>query len=86
MFYSGDIRDPAPLLEIIKSGRRIDKLFIDSNNDIKPNPHHISIHLLNEIIPSEIKPKIHCMHINNDKCAAEAKAYGFNVVSAQELS
>jgi hypothetical protein len=81
VFYSGDMRDPAPLLEIIKSGRKIDKIYIDSNNDRQPNIHHISIHQLNDIVPVELKPKIRCMHFNNSLCAEEAAAYGFGVVS-----
>jgi len=80
VFYSGDMRDPAPVLEIIKSGAPIDKIYIDSNNDREPNMHHMSIHLLSEIIPPGIKPKIHCMHLNNSRCVEEAKSYGFKVV------
>ncbi|MCL2320266.1 MAG: MBL fold metallo-hydrolase [Treponema sp.] len=81
VFYSGDMRDPAPLLNIIESGRPIDKIYVDSNNDTKPNPHHISIRLLNDIVPPEIKPKIHCMHINSSHCADEARAYGFRCLT-----
>jgi len=81
VFYSGDMRDPAPLLELLASGSRIDKIYVDSNNDRQPNIHHISIHALNDIIPPELKPKIHCMHINNSRCAEEARSYGFSVVS-----
>jgi ribonuclease BN (tRNA processing enzyme) len=80
VFYSGDMRDPAPLLEIIKSGRKIDKVYIDSNNDREPHIHHVSVHMLNDILPPEIKPKIRCMHLNNSRCAEEAAAYGFGVV------
>ena len=81
VFYSGDMRDPGPLLEIIKSGAPIDKIFIDSNNDREPNIHHISIHLLNTIVPPELKSKIHCMHIGGGSCAAEALSYGFRPVN-----
>jgi Cft2 family RNA processing exonuclease len=80
VFYTGDMRDPAPLLEIIKSGHAIDKIYIDSNNNREPSVHHISIHTLDDILPPEIKPKIYCMHINNSRCVEEATAYGFNVV------
>ena len=86
VFYSGDIRDPAPILDIIGSGRRINKIFIDSNSDREPNIHHISIHLLNDIIPAEVKPKVYCMHINNNRCIEEALSYGFSVVSAEHSS
>ena len=80
VLYSGDLNDPAILMEIIKSGRKIDKMYVDSSNDRKTNLHHITIHQLNEIIPPELKSKIYCMHVNNDKCVEEALAYGFNVV------
>ena len=82
VFYSGDMRDPAPILDIIGSGREIDKIYIDTNNDRQPNIHHISIHLLNDIIPAGIKPKIYCMHINNISCIEDARSCGFSVVSA----
>ena len=80
VFYSGDMNDPAPLLEIINSKRKIDKIFIDSNNDRTPNMHHISIHVLNDILPPELKSRVHCMHINNSLCEREARTYGFGVV------
>ena len=80
VFYSGDLNNPGILMDIIKSGRKIDKIYVDSSNDRKINLHHITIHQLNDIIPSDLKSKIYCMHINNDKCIEEALAYGFNVV------
>ena len=80
VFYSGDMSESAPLLDLIKSGKPIEKIYIDSNNDREPNPHHLSIHLLNDIVPPEIKPKIFCMHINNSQCLADAEAYGFGTV------
>jgi len=79
VFYSGDMRDPAPILELLGSGDPIDRIYVDSNNDREPNMHHISIHLLNGLIPPELKPKIHCMHINSNSCAEEARAYGFSL-------
>ena len=79
VFYSGDMQDPAPIVEIIKSGRQIDKIFVDSNSDLQ-NSHHVSVHQLNDIIPPEFKSKIFCMHINSLECIKAAKAYGFNVV------
>ena len=81
VFYSGDMNDPAPLLDVINSGRKIDKLFIDSDSNHKPSLHHISIHLLNDIIPDELRSKIWCMHINKNFSAEEASAYGFRIVN-----
>jgi len=80
VFYSGDMNDMAPLVKIINSGQKIDKLYLDSNNDRKPNMHHISIHQLNDIIPQKLKSKVHCMHFNSEQCIADAKAYGFKAV------
>ena len=80
VFYSGDINDPAPIIDILKSGSPIEKIYVDTNNDRWPNPHHISIHGLNDIIPPELKPKIYCMHLQNNKCIEEAQSYGFQVV------
>ena len=81
VFYSGDMQELGPIQEIIKSGQRIDKLYIDANNDRKPNLHHVSIHLLNDLVPAELKPRVHCMHINSEACAEEARSYGFSVVT-----
>ena len=80
VFYSGDLNDLSPLIKVINSGRKIDKIYIDSNNDRKPSRHHISIHQLHDILPPELKPRVHCMHFNNDQCIADAKAYGFKAV------
>ena len=80
VFYSGDMNNPAPLLKVVKSGEKIDKIYIDSDNHRKPSRHHISIHHLNDFIPPALKPKVHCMHFNNEQCMAEAKAYGFKIV------
>jgi len=80
VIYSGDMRDPAPLVKLIKSRRKIDKIYVDSTSDRMPKMHHISIHQLNDIVPDELKPRVYCMHVNNSRCIAEAQAYGFNVV------
>ena len=80
VFYSGDMNNISPLLDIIKSGRPIDKIYIDSNGDRKPGPHHISIHQVNDVVPSELRPRIYCMHFNNSACITEAQGYGFVVV------
>jgi phosphoribosyl 1,2-cyclic phosphodiesterase len=81
VFYSGDFNNVSPLAGILKSGRKIDKMYVDSCNDLKPNLHHVSIHQINGIVPPELKKKVYCMHLNNAKCAEDAAAYGFNVVS-----
>jgi ribonuclease BN (tRNA processing enzyme) len=80
VFYSGDMKDPAPILEIIKSGQKIDKLYIDSYNDPVPNPFHFRLQEIYDIIPPELRPRIYCMHFNSRRCMDDALAFGFNVV------
>jgi len=86
VFYSGDIKDPAPLQEIIKSGQKIDKIFMDSNNDPSPNPYHIRLKEIYDIVPPELRPNTYCMHFNSKQCMQDALALGFNVVSIDNQS
>jgi ribonuclease BN (tRNA processing enzyme) len=82
VFYSGDMNETAPLVDLFNSGCKVDKVYIDSNNDRKPNLHHISIHQVNDIVTPELRPKIYCMHLpTNPDCESEARAYGFNVIT-----
>jgi len=80
VFYSGDMKDPAPLITLIKSGKKIDKIYIDSNNDPNPNPYHLRLNEIYDIVPPELRPGVYCIHFNSDKCMDEARALGFNVV------
>jgi len=81
VFYSGDMKDPAPLIEIIKSGQKIHKLYIDSNNDPNPNPFHLRLQEIYEIVPPELRPEVYCMHFNSGKCMDDAVGLGFKVVA-----
>jgi phosphoribosyl 1,2-cyclic phosphodiesterase len=80
VFYSGDMKDPAPLLDIIKSGKKIDKIFIDSNNDPEPNPYHLRLEEIYDIVPPELRAGTYCMHFNSSQCMDDALAFGFKVV------
>jgi len=80
VFYSGDMKDLAPLLDIIKSGKKIDKIFIDSNNDPEPNPYHLRLKEIYDIVPPELRSGIYCMHFNSSRCMDDARAFGFKVV------
>jgi ribonuclease BN (tRNA processing enzyme) len=81
VFYSGDMKDPAPLVEILKSGKKIDKIYIDSYNAPMPNPYHFRLQEIHDIIPPELRPRVYCMHFNSTQCMSDAKAFGFNVVN-----
>jgi Cft2 family RNA processing exonuclease len=80
VFYSGDMKDPAPLIEIIKSGQKIDKIYIDANNGPAPNPYHLRLTEIYDIVPPELRPEVYCMHFNGCKCMDDALACGFKVV------
>jgi phosphoribosyl 1,2-cyclic phosphodiesterase len=80
VFYSGDMKDPAPLIEIIKSGNKIDKLYLDSNNDSNPNPYHLRLQEISDIVPPELRSEVYCMHFNSAKSRDDALTYGFKVV------
>jgi len=80
VFYSGDMKDPAPLQKIVKSGQKIDKLYIDSNNDPEPNPYHLRLQEIYDIVPPELRPRVYCMHFNSTRCMDDAVALGFKVV------
>jgi hypothetical protein len=80
VFYSGDMKDPAPLKEIIKSGQKIYGIYIDSNNDPEPNPYHIRLNEIYDIVPPELRSRVYCMHFNSAQCMDEARGFGFKVV------
>jgi hypothetical protein len=67
-------------VEIIKSGKKIDKIYIDSNNDPAPNPYHVTLNEIYDIIPPELRSSVYCMHFNSNRCIQDALAFGFNVV------
>jgi Cft2 family RNA processing exonuclease len=81
VFYSGDMKDPAPLIEIIKSGKKIDKIYMDSCDDPEPNPFHIRLKEIYEIVPPELRSEVYCMHFNSAKCMDDAISMGFKVVT-----
>ena len=80
VFFSGDINNPAPIIDMIESGNRIDKIYIDTSSERK-NSHHTTVHQVNEFVPENLKSRIYCMHINDTQCITDALAYGFKVVS-----
>ena len=80
VFYSGDMKDPAPILNLIKSGQKIDKIYVDSYNDPAPNPFHFRLDDIYGTIPPELRSRIYCMHFNSSQCVEDALAFGFKVV------
>lgn len=67
-------------MDLINSNVVIDKIYVDTTSSDVANNVHVYIGKLNELIPSNLRSKVYCMHINNNKCIDKAKEYGFNVV------
>lgn len=80
VYYSGDTKEINNVKQIISSGKKIDKIYMDTTTANNPDNVHLYIGYLNEEIPKELKNKVYCMHFNNDECIELAKVYGFNVV------
>lgn len=78
IFYSGDIEDSEVITTFISLSDEIDKMYIDSSYN--KMPVHLHIYDLNEVIPSYLKSKVFCMHINNKDILPLIDKYGFNVV------
>lgn len=80
VYYSGDTSEIDIIKSLIASGEPIDKLYIDITTANFPDNPHLYIGVLQEAIPETLKNRVYCMHLNNDNCIEQAKAYGFNVV------
>ncbi len=80
VYYSGDTNETRIIEELINSGEKIDKIYIDTTNlNYEDNPH-LYIGFLKEKIPNDMVDRVYCMHLNSDECTKEASEYGFNVV------
>lgn len=84
VYYSGDTREIKAIKSLIDSGQPIDKLYIDTTSSNFPGNVHLYIGILQKEIPSELKNRVYCMHLNNDNCIEQAKELGFNVVEIQK--
>jgi len=80
VYFSGDTKELKVAKSLIDSGEKIDKMYIDTTTDNYPGNVHVYIGDIEKTIPDEMKDRVYCMHINNDKCIEQAKDLGFNVV------
>ena len=84
VYYSGDTREINSVKALISSGQKIDKIYMDTTSSNYPGNVHLYIGILNAEIPTNIKRKIYCMHINDDKCISLIDKYGFNIVKVKQ--
>ena len=84
VYYSGDTREINNIKGLIKSGKKIDKIYIDCTTTSNENNVHYYVGKANEELSEEIKNKVYCMHFNKPECIKVAKSYGFNVVEVEE--
>ena len=83
VYYSGDTKEINNIKELISSGKKIDKIYIDCTTTNTENNVHYYIGKANEEIDDSIKNKVYCMHFNKPECIDIAKNYGFNVVEIE---
>ena len=83
IYYSGDTNEVEIIKALLSSGKKIDKIYIDTTTANYPGNVHLYIGILQETIPEELKNRIYCMHINNDDCIHQAKSLGFHVVETE---
>lgn len=78
IYYSGDCSEiPAAILEKLGD---IDAFYQDTSKLDYPGNVHLSLRKLTELIPEELRGKVHCMHLDNQFDSEEAKGLGFQVV------
>ena len=83
VYYSGDTNELGPVKALIESDNPIDKLYIDTTSANYPGNIHLNIDILNSEIPNDLKEKVYCMHLNDNKCFEKALEYGFNIVEKE---
>lgn len=82
IYYSGDCSDiPPSILDSFKRGE-IDRFYQDTSKLDYPGNVHMSLRVLTELIPEELREKVFCMHLDNQFDPGEAKSLGFNVVES----
>jgi len=82
VYYSGDCKMiPDDVLAQLKDGD-IDLFYQDTCKADYEGNVHVSLRLLTELIPAELRSKVYCMHLDAAFSREEAAALGFNVVSA----
>ena len=79
VYYSGDIADLDSVSDLINNNLVIDKIYVDTTSK-ESSGCHVFIGDLDRLIPSYLKRKVYCMHVNDKKCIDMAIEYGFNVV------
>lgn len=89
IYYSGDTSELNNVIELLKSNKSIDKIYIDTtttnidvNDDLKCV--HLYIGILKDKIEPSLRNKFYCMHFNKPECIEIAKEYGFNVVETDD--
>ena len=80
IYYSGDTRNLDNIINIIHSNDNIDKIYVDTSSEYVEDSVHVYIEDLKEEIPVNLRDRIYCMHINDNKCIDLIEEYGFNIV------
>lgn len=79
ILYTGDNKSEQVIIDFIKENNDIDKIYVDTSNS--ENPVHLDFATLKNIIPTNLKDKVYCMHINDIELLKEVKENGFHFVT-----
>ena len=80
IYYSGDTNELNNVKELIDKKEIIDKLYLDTTLIDKEDNNHLSINVINSEIPSNLKNKVYCMHVDNDETINKVLELGFKIV------
>jgi|SRR5579875_476360 len=86
VYYSGDANMiPEEVLNSLKNGE-IDFFYQDTSKADYEGNVHLSLRKLTELIPSSLRHKVYCMHLDETFSVEEANRLGFNVVKCGNSS
>ena len=80
IYYSGDVNGLEEVTLGLISEEIWDEFYVDTCKADYEGNVHISLRLLNELIPESYRSKVYCMHLDEGFVREEAEELGFNVV------
>lgn len=79
--YTGDVCDTKLVETFLAEHDSIDKIYVDTS--YTPSGVHVSYDTLKEVIPTELRKNVYCMHINDKKLIKQTKKDGFQLAKTK---
>ena len=80
IFYSGDTRDLELIHSYVREVPDIERMYLETTLLDYSGNAHLSLRVLNDIIPNNLRPKVFLMHFDSADCIKKAEELGFQVV------